>query len=111
MFLQSGFLNGNKFFSVRIFKLAIISFIFFFLLITIISLFLPSTIRITKTEEINATKEAVMQQISDPSKWKTWYPDLDSAKLFYENGIAIGVLQNEKSQRKIEITSKKEDEV
>jgi hypothetical protein len=96
---------------VKIFKLAIISFVFFFLLITVISLFLPSTIRITKTEEINTSKEAVMQQISDPAKWKEWYPGLDSAKLFYENGIVTGVVQNEKKQRLIRIIDKKEDEV
>jgi hypothetical protein len=78
---------------------------------TIISLFLPSTIRITKTEEINATKEKVMEQISDPSKWKKWYPGLDSAELFYEGGIATGVIQNEKKKQMIMIKGKNGDEV
>lgn len=95
----------------RILKLVILSFVFLFLLITLISLLLPSTIRIIKTEQINAAKEAVMEQISDPSKWKNWYPGMDSAKIIYENGVAAGVIQNESRQQMITIAGKKDDEV
>lgn len=95
----------------RIVKLATLSFVFLFLLITIISLFLPSTIRITKTEQINAATDAVMQQISNPSNWKNWYPGLDSAKLVYTNDLPTGVIINKRKQQTIDITSKNEGEV
>lgn len=92
-------------------KLAILSFVFLFLLLTIISLFLPSTIRITKTEQINTTQQAVMEQIRDPSKWKNWYPGLDSSELFYEAGNATGIIQNRNKQQIIIIREKKDNEV
>ena len=95
----------------RIFKLAILSFVFLFLLVTIISFFLPSHIRITRTQQINSLKEAVMEEISDPAKWKNWYPGLDSAELFYIDNIAKGVVQNKKREQVILITGKKDNEV
>lgn len=95
----------------RILKLAILSFVFFFLLMTVISFFLPSEIRITKTEQINSTKEFVMEQISDPAKWKNWYPGLDSAELFYSDSIVKGFVQNKKKEQVIVITGQGKDEV
>jgi hypothetical protein len=37
-----------------------------------------------------------MAQIRDAAKWKNWYPGMDTAKLFYENGMAKGVLLDDK---------------
>ncbi len=70
----------------RIIKLALISIIFFSLLLTIMSLFIPSHIRIIKAINIVANRDSVMNPIKDASKWKNWYPGLDTAPLFYENG-------------------------
>jgi Polyketide cyclase / dehydrase and lipid transport len=78
----------------RILKLAVISFIFLFLAITCISLFIPSHIRISKAIDINATKESVMDQIKDVSKWKNWYPGTDSLKIYYINGEAKGIMRD-----------------
>lgn len=77
-------------------KLALISFIFLFLLITGFSLFIPSHIRISKAINIKAGKDSIMMQIRDAAKWKNWYPGLDTAKLYYENGIVKGVMLNDK---------------
>jgi hypothetical protein len=63
----------------RIIKLGIISIIVFALLITGISLFFPSYIRISKAIDINTETKVVMEQLSDTSKWKAWYPGADSA--------------------------------
>jgi len=75
----------------RIIKLAIISFVFFFLLITGISLFFPAHIRISRAIDINANKDSVLGQINDVTKWKNWYPGADSLDFLYINGIIKGI--------------------
>jgi len=76
----------------RVIKLAILSFIFIFLLVTTISLFIPSHIRISRATDINSTKQAVMSFISDPLKWKEWYPGADSLDIIYIEGKPKGIL-------------------
>ncbi len=63
----------------RIIKLAIISVIVFSLLITMISLFFPSRVRISRAIDMNTDRNAVIQQLKDTAKWKNWYPGADSA--------------------------------
>ena len=76
----------------RVVKLAILSFIFLFLLVTVISLFIPSHIRISKATDINNTKDVVMGFITDPLKWKEWYPGADSLNILYIEGKPMGIL-------------------
>ena len=64
----------------RILKLGLISIIFLSFLITGISLFFPSRVRISKAIEISGTKEKVMQQIANTDNWRNWYPGIDSIK-------------------------------
>lgn len=63
----------------RIIKLGIISLVFFAVLITLISFFFPSNVRISKAIDVNASQDQVMEQLSDPVNWKNWYPSIDSA--------------------------------
>jgi len=58
----------------RFIKLAFISFVFLFLLITIISLFIPSHIRISKAININAEKDNLFALIADTGQWHRWHP-------------------------------------
>jgi hypothetical protein len=60
----------------RIIKLAILSFIFIFLLITIISLFIPGSIRISKATNIAADDKVVYTYIDELVDWKQWHPAL-----------------------------------
>ena len=55
----------------RLIKLAFISVIVFALLITFMSLFFPSHIRISKAVDINASKDSIQLLMSDPEKRKT----------------------------------------
>jgi len=70
----------------RIIKLAILSFLFLFLLVTIISLFIPGHIRISKAANIVADDTVVYTHIKDLSGWKQWHPALKSVP---ENEIQI----------------------
>jgi len=60
----------------RIIKLAILSFIFLFLLVTIISLFIPGHIRISKATNISADDTVVYIYMKDLHEWKQWHPAL-----------------------------------
>jgi Polyketide cyclase / dehydrase and lipid transport len=98
----------------RFIKLALISFIFLFLLVTVMSLFIPSHIRISRAINIKAEKDSIMAQIKDAGRWKNWYPGVDTAKLFYENGIVKGVVFDDKDPDRpiyIHITKEAPDEI
>ncbi len=72
-------------------KLGFISLIVFALLITGISLFIPSHIRISKAVDINAGKDSVLQQINDAANWKNWFPGGDTATSYIEDGKITGI--------------------
>ncbi len=76
----------------RIVKLGIISIIVFSLLITAISLFFPSHIRISKAIDITTSKDSLMSRIADPTKWKSWYPGADTSAYFVVYGKIKGII-------------------
>jgi len=95
----------------RIFRFIIISLIVIFFITTIISLFIPSHVRIYKAIQINSSRDRVMDQISNVANWKNWYPGADSSKFFYETGSIKGLILNERKKQYIIITGRKQDEV
>jgi hypothetical protein len=72
-------------------KLGIISLVVFALLITGISLFIPSHVRISKATDINAKREVVLAQLNNPVSWKSWYPGADSSEYFMVDGKIKGI--------------------
>lgn len=69
----------------RVFKLFLISIVFLFVVVTAISLLIPSQVRISKAINIHGQKDSVLSLISDTSKWKLWHPAFipnDSAPKF-----------------------------
>ena len=58
----------------RFIKLAVISFVFLFLLITGISLFIPADIRVSKAINIKAEKDSLFALIADTGQWYRWHP-------------------------------------
>ena len=65
----------------KIIKLGLISIVFFAVMITLISLFFPSRVRISKAIDINTSRENLMKQLGDTASWKNWYPGADSAEI------------------------------
>ncbi len=63
----------------RFFKLGLISFLLLFLLITAISLLLPSTVHISRAIDISAPVDSVYANINDLAKWKRWFANYDSS--------------------------------
>jgi hypothetical protein len=68
-------------------------------------------VQVSKAILIHAPKDLVMIQINDPKNWKNWYPGADSSNIFYEKGIATGLILNKSKQQSIKVTEKKQDEV
>ncbi len=73
-------------------KLGFISLIVFALLITGISLFFPSHIRISKAVDINASRDSVVSQLNNPVNWKKWYPGADTLDLLFVEGKVKGIV-------------------
>jgi Polyketide cyclase / dehydrase and lipid transport len=96
---------------VKAIKLALISFVILFLLVTVISLFIPSNVRISKALQMNASKEKVMEQVANAANWKNWFPGMDTAQLFYVAGKVEGMVLNEKSKRFLAISERNENGV
>jgi hypothetical protein len=95
----------------RIIRLVIVSIISLLLIITIISLFIPSRVSVSRAVQINTSKERLMKQLSEPVNWKNWYPGADSSDYFYEDGVIEGLVLNKDKHHYIIISEKKNDEV
>jgi hypothetical protein len=74
----------------RVVKLAILSFIFLFLLVTGISLFIPSHVRISKAVNMRVEPDSIYHEISVIRNWRNWHPALKdlpvSDFVFLEDG-------------------------
>ena len=60
----------------RVIKLALLSFFFLFILITLISLFNPSTVRISMAVNVFADPSQVLVPVRNLQQWTQWYPGL-----------------------------------
>ena len=93
----------------RVIKLAVISFFFLFLLVTVISLFIPSHLRVSKAINVNTTDGQVFHYISNLGEWKQWHPAI---KIISEKDI---LFKNDSSllvkNTLIRIARKKPDEL
>ena len=58
----------------RIVKLAIISFVFFFLLLLLMSLLVPSRVRISKAINIALSDSGILTLVRNQAQWKEWHP-------------------------------------
>lgn len=58
----------------KLIKLAIISFVLLFGLLTAFSLLIPSTVRISKAIDLTAPKDSVRRFITDTTQWRSWHP-------------------------------------
>ena len=58
----------------RLIKLAVISVLFFGVILTLISLLIPRHIRISRGTNILADKQQVARLIRNTSKWNQWHP-------------------------------------
>lgn len=58
----------------RIIKLAFISFTFIFLVVTAISLMIPSRIRISKATNLPNSRDSILALVNNEGQWSRWHP-------------------------------------
>ena len=75
-------------------KLAFISVIVFCFVITLISFFFPSKVRISKALDINVTKDSLLAVLGEPKRWRSWYPGADSFQLVSVMNRTLGYRMN-----------------
>ena len=93
----------------RLIKLALLSFIILFALVTVISLFIPSHIRISKATNIPADDTVVNANLQDLWRWRNWHPAL---KTVSENEIQkLGESSIKVKGTTIAITQRRENEI
>lgn len=108
----------------KIIKLAILSVIFLFAVVLIISLFIPSHIRISRAVNLKPTADSVLTKINDINSWKEWYPGFDtmiiepvlakdsrliSAKI--QNTTTVTIISNKKDEVQAEFKSGRKEPV
>ena len=72
----------------KIIRFGLLSVLSLFVVITAITLFIPSHIRISRAVNMNAGSETIMQEIGDLKKWKYWYPGFDTLSIIPVSGTA-----------------------
>lgn len=65
----------------RIVKLLVISVVFLFLLVTLISVFIPSHVRVSKAINVDAGLPEVYGMIAHTGNWKEWYPPMQDSTI------------------------------
>jgi len=76
----------------RLIKLALLSFIILFALVTAMSLLIPSNIRISRAINISRNTDHILYPITNPDKWPQWHPAFqlqNAAALLKEHKISI----------------------
>jgi hypothetical protein len=76
----------------RLIKLALLSFIVFFLIITAMSLLIPSHVRISRAINLKKETDSVRFWVSDTEQWQRWHPAFQgasAANTLAANGISI----------------------
>ncbi len=80
----------------RLIKLALISFVVLFTIVTAMSLLIPSHIRISKAVNVLADRDSIFSLIADQEQWPRWHPAFQRGsmpQLLQENKITITPLE------------------
>ncbi|NML21069.1 hypothetical protein HHL16_09305 [Pseudoflavitalea sp. G-6-1-2] len=92
----------------RIVKLALISAVVIFGVIFLLSLLIPSQVRVSRAINIDAPADSVMAQIRDLRTWKNWNEMMNNAQ--YTN-VAYGENDFSSDQVKVELLRASKDSV
>jgi Polyketide cyclase / dehydrase and lipid transport len=83
----------------KLIKLALISFFLLFLVILVISLFIPSDLRISRAKDISVYRDTAIQYMGNPATWKQWFPGMEKQALLFIGGQPKGLVLDEGRKR------------
>ena len=90
----------------KLVKLALISFFLLFLVMLVISLFIPSALRISRAKDISVYSDTALRYIGDPATWPRWFPGMEQKELLKENGESKGLVLDGSRHRLLVITAR-----
>jgi len=93
----------------RFIKLPFLSFIVLFLLVTVISLFIPSNLRISKAVNVQANSDSIFTQVSILKNWQNWHPalkDMSSSEFIFSDDGSMKIRDD-----KLKMLQVKKDEI
>lgn len=67
------------------------SLLLLFLLVTGIGLFFPSEVTISRAVDIQAEAGTIRSLLSEPSRWKSWFPAAERWPLVTKQGSVVGI--------------------
>ncbi|MFM8807000.1 MAG: SRPBCC family protein [Sphingomonadales bacterium] len=67
------------------------SLLILFLLLTCIGLFLPARVTISRAVDIARSRESVYPFLSEPARWRQWFPGAADWPLVKTNGQTVGI--------------------
>ena len=76
--------------NMQLFKLALISIIALFCVVTGIGLLFPSSIRVSRAVNISAAPDSIYNYINDISFWKLWMEGVKDSNIDFANGKTNG---------------------
>jgi hypothetical protein len=82
----------------RVLKLAVISFVVFFIVMLCFSLLVPSHIRLSKAINIHAGGDSIFSIIKDTARWQQWHPG------FQNLGVGATLSRNNLSLKEVSIS-------
>ena len=74
----------------RFLKLAVISFIILFAVITVIGLMFPSTVSVSRAIEVSTPKDTIYKYLNDIKYWKLWMEGADTNTITFESAKTAG---------------------
>ena len=81
----------------RLIKLAVISIVILFGIVTGISLFIPSHIRLTKVITIRPEKDSIFSLVKNKSEWVRWHPSFNGQQTEMLSRIEVKVVSENES--------------
>jgi uncharacterized membrane protein len=74
----------------RFLKLTVISFVILFFVVTVIGLFFPSTVTVSRAVEISSPRDTIYKYLSDVKYWKLWMEGADSNTISFLSARTAG---------------------
>lgn len=97
----------------KIIRFVLVSILSLFFIITGISLFIPSHVRISRAANMKAESSVVLKEIGDLNHWKNWYPGFDTLTIIpvAEKDGNLAEARIASTTTSVKITEKKTGEV
>lgn len=75
----------------RVVVFFLVSILLLFFLVTGMGLFFPARVTVSRATDISASPAMVYKMLSDPARWKQWFPGAEGWSLVTQEGPSMGI--------------------